>query len=114
LNNCYVHGGFNRYLEFKGQRPEVYYWDRELWSAALSYNVFERHQKGNEKFRMATPFNEVFIGHTSTMNWKSDKPMKAANIYDLDTGCGHGCRLTIMEVKSKEFWQSDPVSELYK
>ena len=114
LNNCYVHGGFNRHQEFKGQRSEIYYWDRELWSAALSYNVFERHQKGKEKFQMTTPFNEIFIGHTSTMNWKTDRPMKAANIYNLDTGSGHAGRLTIMEVKSKKFWQSDQVGELYK
>lgn len=114
LNNCYVHGGFDRHQEFKGQRPEIYYWDRELWSAALSYHVFERYQKDNKNFQMTTPFNEIFIGHTSTINWKTDKPMKAANIYNLDTGSGNLGRLTIMEVRSKQFWQSDPVSKLYK
>lgn len=105
-NNCYVHGGFDRHQVFKGQRPAVYYWDRDLWSAALSYNAYERHQPGN-KFRMITEFNEIFIGHTSTVNWKTDKPMKAANIYNLDTGGGHSGRLTIMDVKSKQLWQSD-------
>ena len=63
---------------------------------------------------MITSFNEIFIGHTSTINWKTDKPMKAVNIYNLDTGSGHSGRLTIVEVSSKQFWQSDPVSELYK
>jgi serine/threonine protein phosphatase 1 len=113
FNNCFVHGGFNRHLEFKGQNPEVYYWDRELWSAALSYNAFDRHRQNVGRFRMVTDFNEIFIGHTSTMNWKTDQPMKAANIYNLDTGGGHAGRLTIMEVGSKQFWQSDPVGELY-
>ena len=113
LNNCYVHGGFNRHLEFKGQRPEIYYWDRELWSAALLYHAFTRYHRGSEKFQMITPFNEIFIGHTSTINWKTDKPMKAENIYNLDTGCGHSGRLTIVDVSSKQFWQSDLVSELY-
>lgn len=65
FNNCYVHAGFDRHQAFKGQRPEVYYWDRNLWSAALSYNAYKRHQPGN-KFRMITVSNEIFIGHTST------------------------------------------------
>ena len=113
VNNCYVHGGFDRHREFKGQRAEVYYWDRDLWSSALSYNAFEKHLEGKEKFRMVTEFNNIFIGHTSTMNWKTDKPMKAANIYNLDTGAGYAGRLTIMDIESKKFWQSDPVRELY-
>jgi serine/threonine protein phosphatase 1 len=113
LNNCYVHGGFDRHREFRGQNPEVYYWNRELWSAALSYNAFERHLPGKSKFRMVTDFNEIFIGHTSTVNWKTDQPMKAANIYNLDTGAGYSGRLTIMDVESKQFWQSDPVAQLY-
>ena len=47
------------------------------------------------------------------MNRKTNKPMKAANIYNLDTGAGHAGRLTIMDIESKKFSQSDPVSELY-
>jgi len=39
--------------------------------------------------------------------------MTAMNINDLDTGAGHGARLTIMEIDTKENWQSDPVPELY-
>jgi serine/threonine protein phosphatase 1 len=113
-NNCFVHGGFNRHLKFKGQHQEIYYWDRELWAEALSYNAAEKHRQDGQKFRMVTEFNQVFIGHTSTINWKTDQPMKAANIYNLDTGAGYAGRLTIMELGSKQFWQSDPVNKLYK
>ncbi len=35
--------------------------------------------------------------------------MKAANVYNLDTGAGGTGRLTIMEVATKQFWQSDPI-----
>ena len=111
-NNCYVHAGFDRYQAFKGQRQEVYYWDRDLWSAALSYNAYEKSQPGKE-FRMITEFNQIFVGHTSTVHWKTDRPMKAANIYNLDTGGGYSGRLTIMDVDSKQFWQSDPAAQLY-
>lgn len=113
-NNCFVHAGFNRHLAFKGQPTEIYYWDRSLWSAALSFRAFDRNNQSGNKFQMVTPFNEIFIGHTSTLNWNTDKPMQAANIHNIDTGAGHGHRLTTMDVESKEYWQSDLVSELYE
>lgn len=112
-NNLFVHAGFDRYLQFDRQIPDTFLWDRDLWLQALSYESFNRHHQHNTEFHMSTPFNEIFIGHTSTWNWKTDKPMKAANIYNLDTGAGDGRRLTIMEVNSKKFWQSDLVNELY-
>jgi serine/threonine protein phosphatase 1 len=40
--------------------------------------------------------------------------MKAANIWNLDTGAGYNGKLTIMDIKTKEYWQSDLVTELYK
>jgi serine/threonine protein phosphatase 1 len=111
-NNCYVHGGFDRGKPFKGQRPEVYYWDRDLWLAALSFDS-DGQRSTATPFKIITRFNNIFIGHTSTTNWETDKPMHAANIINLDTGAGASGRLTIMDVKSKKFWQSDPVHMLY-
>jgi serine/threonine protein phosphatase 1 len=55
----------------------------------------------------------IFIGHSSTINWKTDRPMRAANVWNLDTGAGSGGRLTIMDVETREFWQSDLMRELY-
>jgi serine/threonine protein phosphatase 1 len=63
---------------------------------------------------MREPFDLVFIGHTSTTHEKTDQPMHKANVWNLDTGAGGGGRLTIMDVETKEFWQSDPVGELYE
>jgi serine/threonine protein phosphatase 1 len=113
-NNCFVHGGFNRQESFKGQSVEMYMWDRKLWSSALSFKVPTRNPAKKAAFKMATPFKEVFIGHTSTTNWKTDRPMQAANIWNMDTGAGHDGRLTIMDVETKQYWQSDPVMDLYK
>jgi serine/threonine protein phosphatase 1 len=113
FNNCFVHAGFDRALPFKGQQPQTYFWDRQLWHSALSY---EAGGQNNVKgiFKMVTPFQSIFIGHTSTMNWETDQPMHAANIWNLDTGAGDTGRLTIMNVATLEFWQSDPVTSLYK
>ena len=112
-NNCFLHAGFERQLPFKGQRDDTYFWDRSLWMEALSYEAGKPYPEGNAAFKIVTGFREIFIGHTPTLNWNKDQPMSAANILNLDTGTRHGGRLTIMDVKTKEFWQSDPVKELY-
>lgn len=108
-NNLFVHGGFNRHFLLKDQYEEsIFYWDRDLWMQALS-------TKGTDiKLKIKEPLNEIFIGHTTTKTWKTDQPMYACNIWNLDTGCGFGNgKLTIMDIESKEFWQSDPANSLY-
>lgn len=112
-NNCFVHAGFDRQRPFSPQLPHLYFWDRELWLQALSWEATARGKKRPPRFRMTPSFREVFIGHTRTIMWGTDKPMKAANVNNLDTGGGGGGKLTIMEVQSKEYWQSDPVDSLY-
>jgi serine/threonine protein phosphatase 1 len=89
---CFVHGGFNRFHPFNGQPPSTYYWDRELWTAALEWQVNERLKPGQPSFHIKTPFNEIFIGHTPTMEWNITVPMRAAHIYNLDTSAGRGGR----------------------
>lgn len=110
---CFVHGGFNRLLPFTGQSPSTYYWDRELWTDALEWQVNERLTPGQLPFKIKTRFAEIFIGHTPTTQWGITVPMRAAAIYNLDTGAGQDGRLTIMEIETKEYWQSDPVAALY-
>lgn len=134
---CFVHGGFNRHLAFKEQPPHIYYWDRDLWYAAMSFGAIENalEKDSNSKFKMVEKFKEVFIGHTATVNWNTNEeevekegivveyrkylkhpittPMHAANIWNLDTGAGFFGKLTIMEVDTHEYWQSDLCSTLY-
>jgi serine/threonine protein phosphatase 1 len=111
-NNCFVHAGFDRRQAFKGQSPDIYMWDRQLWQSALSFNATKR-SVANAVFNMETPFHEIFIGHTSTTKWSTDQPMHVANVWNMDTGAGHDGRLTIMDVVTKQYWQSDKVTELY-
>lgn len=108
-NNLFVHGGFNRHFSLRDQYDDsIFYWDRDLWLQALS-------TRGTDvKLKIKEPLNEIFIGHTTTKTWKTDKPMHASNIWNLDTGCGFGDgKLTIMDVETKEYWQSDPANSLY-
>lgn len=108
-NNLFVHAGFNRRLPFKKQPIENYYWDRELWAEALQWQIDKTYNPAIEPFRMVTEFKEIFIGHTQTMYWNTDQPMRAANIINIDTGARHNGRLTIMDVDTKQYWQSDPL-----
>lgn len=109
-NCCFVHGGFNRHLPISVQDEFIYYWDRDLWLQALS---FASMKDSKYKFKMVDNFTEVYIGHTTTGLWGKDIPMHAANIWNLDTGAGFEGKLTIMNVDTKEYWQSDLVQELY-
>lgn len=117
-NRCFVHGGFNRHLSVKDQTySHIYYWDRDLWYSALSFAATIRGNKDIDTPRViktADKFKEIYIGHTATTAWDKDTPMQAGNIWNLDTGAGFKGRLTIMDIDTKEFWQSDPVQELYK
>lgn len=136
-NNLFIHGGFNRHLPLRGQPEYIYYWDRDLWLAALSFESMNRgtdrlHGKNVNKFKMKDEFNKIFIGHTSTQNWVYNEttqtpdeiilpkgkpittPIKAANIYNLDTGGGFDGKVTIMNIDNpKEYYQSDISTDLY-
>lgn len=103
----FVHGGFNRHHAIDEQpNATVYTWDRDLWMAALSY---ESMRDNKHSFKIYGKPKEIFIGHTPTTYWDIITPMKAANIYNIDTGCGKdpNAPLTIMDIETKEFWQSD-------
>ena len=39
--------------------------------------------------------------------------MNAVNVWNLDTGAGFYGKLTILDIETKEFWQSDVVKAIY-
>lgn len=101
-NNLFIHAGFNRHFLLAEQTDIQYYWDRDLWSAAMGWESMSDH---TYKFKIKDNFKEIFIGHTPTRLWGCSTPMKAANIWNLDTGAGKGGLLTIMNLETKEFKQ---------
>lgn len=110
-NRCFVHGGFNRHYPLSGQSKDVIIWDRDLFMSAFSNG--RRKDKDKFKFKIKDNFDEIYIGHTTTMNWNTDKPILAPPVINMDTGAGFRGRLTIMDIDSKACWQSDLVQELY-
>lgn len=112
-NRFFVHGGFNRHVSIAGQPRDTFYWDRTLWTEALQAHTYDKNIRLPEAFFDAVDFKEIYIGHTPTTKWGTDKPLRALNILNLDTGAGHSGRLTMMDIDTKEYWQSDPLPELY-
>jgi serine/threonine protein phosphatase 1 len=109
-NNIFVHGGFNRHWLIEEQPAYILWWDRDLFYAALS--VGKDNNNRVLKFK-EDDLNDIFIGHTATTYWKTNKPMFADRVINIDTGAGWKDKLTIMDVDTKEYWQSDMASDLY-
>lgn len=96
LGNLYVHAGYDPTLPINQQEPLDLFWKRGLW---------EQHQR-------ATAYQECFIGHTPT--WPAHPaPEQRQNVWNVDQGAGFGGRLTLLNVRTKEYVQSDPAPELY-
>lgn len=112
-NRLYVHAGFTNHNGVKQEYFEkMLYWDRSLWEMAL---VMDKNIKPGDKFypRRLTHYKEIFIGHTALSRIDESTPYNAANVWNIDTGAAHKNALTILDVDTKEFWQSDPVYILY-
>jgi serine/threonine protein phosphatase 1 len=39
--------------------------------------------------------------------------MHASNVWNIDTGAGFWGKLSALDIDTKEFWQSEPVKDLY-
>lgn len=99
----FVHGGWPlRYPHPRWAGETGVTWDRDLWTTALVQGVGK-----------VTQFDEVFVGHTTTTRAGFTEPVKKCEVWNLDQGAGYEGRLSLMDVDTKEFWQSDPVGELY-
>jgi serine/threonine protein phosphatase 1 len=119
-NNLFIHGGFNRHYKLIDQDEDIYYWDRDLFNSALSYESMSEESKSKNKFKMVDEFKNIFIGHTPTINWLDnnkqpiDKPIKAANIINLDTGGGYKIgRVSMINIDTMKIFQSDKSLDLY-
>ena len=98
-NRLFIHGGFDPQVPVEKSSKDIFLWDRSLLKKAEEFNLIDPNFKfGN--------YDEVYIGHTPTLKFKEDKPMKFCNVWAMDTGAGWGSKLTIMDIGSKEFWQA--------
>ncbi|MFV5694282.1 metallophosphoesterase family protein [Flavobacterium sp. LB3P122] len=112
-NRLFVHAGFTNMngVDFE-YFPGLFYWDRTLWETALA---LDKTIKSNDLFypKRFTLYNEIYIGHTPVSRIGKTIPVQMACVWNLDTGAAFKGPLTIMNVDTKEFWQSEPVMTLY-
>ncbi len=108
-NRVFVLGGFDLNFSLTDQRDDVLLWDRNL----LAYAHMVSGLKDVEVPKKLQVFNEILLGHTTTSQYGQDTPMHCCNVWNLDTGAGWEGKLTLMNVDTKEYWQSDKVSTLY-
>jgi serine/threonine protein phosphatase 1 len=112
-NRLYLHAGFTN---LKGVEHEyfdkMFYWDRTLWELALSLHPGMNPDENHYPERLKN-YHEIFIGHTPVTRIGLTNPQQRANVWNVDTGAAFKGPLTVMDVDSKKFWQSDPVHTFY-
>lgn len=100
-NRCFIHGGIpNNGKPLEEQSKQDLMWNRDMWELR---NTLQGEVHG---------FKEIYLGHTS-IYLESHKPITNANVTFMDTGAGWEGVLSMMNVESKELFQSDKVSDLY-
>lgn len=112
-NRLFLHAGFTN---LKGVEHEyfdaTFYWDRTLWELARSLNPALSPEDSRYPKRL-THYKEIFIGHTPISKVGLASPRSAANVWNVDTGAAFKGPLSMLDVDTKQVWQSDPVQELY-
>lgn len=112
-NRLFVHAGFTNQKGPENEyTPTPFYWDRTLWEMALSLDPALNPEDQNYPKRLKL-FKEIFIGHTPVTRIDEDKPYSAANITNMDTGAAFKGKLSMMDVHTRELFQSEPVWKLY-
>jgi serine/threonine protein phosphatase 1 len=112
-NNLFIHAGFtSMHGPEKEFHESMHTWDRTLWEMALTMD--KRIKKNSVYFpRRLLLFNEIFIGHTPTINYNSEVPMEGCNVWNVDTGAAFNGKLSMLNVETKQFIQSENVYKLY-
>ena len=115
-NRLFIHAGFT---SMHGVTKEFYtknfYFDRTLIESAILAQQIGVENLSNSRYEPARfqHYKEIYVGHTPTINYDCDIPMQAHNLWDVDTGAAFTGKLSILDIDTKEFWQSDPLPELY-
>jgi len=92
--DLFIHGGFILQEGLENSSDKDKMWDRTLIDYA--------------RYAPIPNFRRIFVGHTTTETFgNATIPLKFNNLWMLDTGAGWTGRLTIMNVDTEEFWQSE-------
>lgn len=112
-NRLFIHGGFTALKGPHMERSRDYLFnDRTLLETALALDASLK--PGDPYFpKRLQLFSEIYIGHTPTLHFEVKTPLRAGNLWLVDTGATKGGRISALEIDDKVVFQSPPVSELY-
>lgn len=112
-NRLFIHAGFTNLkgVAFEYFKP-LYYWDRTLWECALGLDKNIKKESPYYPSRLKI-YKEIYIGHTPVTRIGKTVPHHVETIWNIDTGAAFKGPLTILNVETKVFWQSQPLPELY-
>lgn len=112
----FIHGGFNTMHPLLETSYSDMTWDRDMWFNALDTakmtNVGKASRRISHQLKHINDYTEIYIGHTSTSK-VSDEPVNVLNIWNIDQGGGWEGKLSIINIDTKEYFQSDFVYSLY-
>ena len=112
-NRLFVHAGFTSWHGVSHEHyPRMMFWDRTLWETALALDPALSIDDNSYPRRMKQ-YKEIFIGHTPVTRIGQTVPLKRGNVWNLDTGAAFKGSLSILDVETKQFWQSDALPGLY-
>lgn len=112
-NRLFVHAGFTNMNGVTHEYfPKMFYWERTLWETALA---LDKSMKTDDLYypKRLTLYKEIYIGHTPVTRIDKTTPVQMANVWNIDTGAAFLGPLTLLDVDTKEYWQSDPLPLLY-
>lgn len=104
------HAGFDNRKSVVNQKEIVFTLNRSLLQKAIVADSTKNKIKFIFK-NSTLNFDTVIVGHTPTI---SKKPEFISNLINIDTGSGNGGRLTLMNLDTFEYHQSDFTKKLYK
>lgn len=112
-NRLFIHAGFTNLkgIDYEYFKP-LFYWDRTLWEMALALDENIPFESDLYPNRLKL-YKEIYIGHTPTTKINKTVPVNKACVWNVDTGAAFIGPLTILDIDSKEFWQSDSLPSLY-
>lgn len=112
-NRLYIHGGFSNHRGPKYEYyPHMVTWDRSLWEmvCAMDESLTPSDLRYPNRLKL---FHEIYIGHTPVTKIGKKVPTRFANVWNVDTGAAFKGTISVIDVTTKEVWQSTPVYKLY-
>lgn len=109
-NRLFVHAGFNSYegveKQYKTTKEELW------WTRDFVTGCFNGYQ---EWLKRSYIYQEVYVGHTPTITFIDNRttPIVKGNLTMMDTAAAFTGKLSLLNVESKELFQSDFCMKLY-